>query len=43
MRARLVSYPTYKPAGVPWLSDVPQHWETRRGRWMFRKMDRRDM
>ena len=23
-------YPTYKPSGVPWLSDVPEHWELRR-------------
>ena len=23
-------YPTYKPSGVPWLGDVPEHWEVRR-------------
>ena len=23
-------YPTYKPSGVPWLGDVPDHWEVRR-------------
>ncbi len=23
-------YPAYKPSGVPWLSDVPSHWEVRR-------------
>ncbi len=33
-------YPAYKPSGVPWLGDVPQHWEMRRGGWLFRKMDR---
>ena len=33
-------YSTYRPSGVPWLADVPVHWEMRRGRWLFRKMDR---
>ena len=23
-------YPAYKPSGVPWLGDVPEHWEIRR-------------
>ena len=23
-------YPAYKPSGVPWLGDVPEHWEARR-------------
>ena len=23
-------YPAYKPSGVPWLGDVPEHWEVRR-------------
>ena len=25
-------YPTYKPSGVPWLGDVPAHWEVIPGR-----------
>ena len=25
-------YPAYKPSGVPWLGDVPQHWEVLPGR-----------
>ena len=33
-------YPTRKPSGVPWLGDVPAHWEIRRGRWLFRQMER---
>ena len=24
------SYPAYKCSGVPWLGDVPEHWEVRR-------------
>jgi len=23
-------YPTYKPSGIPWLGDIPAHWEVRR-------------
>ena len=26
----LRSYPAYKPSGVPWLGDEPEHWEVRR-------------
>ena len=26
----LCPYPSYKPSGVPWLGDVPSHWEVRR-------------
>ena len=31
---------TYKPSGVPWLGDMPEHWDVRRAGWLFRKMDR---
>ncbi len=30
MPAGLKPYPAYKPSGVPWLGDVPAHWEVRR-------------
>ena len=33
-------YPGYKPSGIPWLGDLPEHWDVRRGGWLFRKMDR---
>ena len=33
-------YPAYTPSGVPWLSDMPAHWEVCRGGRLFRKMDR---
>ena len=26
----LPPYPQYKPSGIPWLDDIPAHWETRR-------------
>ncbi len=25
-------YPEYKDSGVPWLGEVPGHWEVKRGR-----------
>ena len=28
-------YPAYKPSGVEWLGDVPQHWEVRRLRYLI--------
>jgi len=28
-------YPKYKPSGVEWLGDVPEHWEVRKIRWLF--------
>ena len=36
MIAHLKPYPAYKDSGVPWLGDAPQHWEVRRGKWLFR-------
>ena len=33
-------YPAYKPSGVPWLGTMPEHWEVKRGKWLFRKMER---
>ena len=30
-----------KDAGVPWLGDIPAHWQTERARWLFRERDQR--
>ena len=30
MTGDLLPYPACKPSGVPWLGDVPEHWEVRR-------------
>lgn len=36
----LSPYPSYKPSGIPWLGDVPEHWEIKRlGAMLF---DRRE-
>src|SRR5436190_1699257 len=30
------AYPEYKDSGVPWLDEIPAHWELQRGKWLFR-------
>ena len=32
-------YPGYRPSGVEWLGDVPEHWEIRRLKSMVRRID----
>jgi type I restriction enzyme, S subunit len=32
-------YPAYKDSDVPWLGEVPEHWELRRGKTLFRCID----
>jgi len=34
-------YPAYKPSGVEWLGDVPEHWKVRRAKHLFRELDHR--
>ena len=40
MTPNLKSYPTYKPSGIEWLGDVPEHWVVERAKWLFQKMER---
>ena len=39
MLPALKSYPTYKPSGVEWLGDVPEHWMVKRGKALFHCVD----
>ena len=41
MIAALKPYPTMKDSDVPWLGDVPAHWERRRLKSILRPIDRR--
>lgn len=34
-------YPTYKPSGVPWLGDMPAHWDVRRLKDILRERETR--
>ena len=36
----LKPYPAMKVSGVPWLGEIPRHWEKERAKWLFRKMNR---
>lgn len=33
----------FKPSGIPWLGDIPQHWEVRRAKCLFREVDERSI
>jgi type I restriction enzyme S subunit len=37
----LRSYPETKPSGLPWLGNVPAHWDVLRSKYAFREIDRR--
>jgi type I restriction enzyme S subunit len=30
-----------KPSGIPWLGDIPKHWEVRRAKYIYREVDER--
>jgi type I restriction enzyme S subunit len=30
-----------KPSGIPWLGDIPAHWEVKRSKYLFREVDNR--
>lgn len=35
MNNKLPKYPAYKPSGVDWLGDIPEHWESRKLKHIF--------
>lgn len=41
MNQPLPSYPDYKPADLPWLEEVPAHWEIKRSKEVFCVIDQR--
>ena len=41
MIQHLKHYPAYKDSGVPWLGEVPEHWEVLPGRTVFREINDR--
>ncbi len=36
----LPRYDRYKDSGVEWLGEIPEHWQSEKGKWLFLKMDR---
>jgi len=41
MISDLKPYPAYRDSGVPWLGEVPEHWEVARIKLLFRERDER--
>lgn len=41
MSMKLKPYPEYQDSGLPWLRDVPVHWEILRSKYIFREVDER--
>ena len=39
----LKPYPSYKPARVHWLGNIPEHWAEKRGKYFFREIDERSV
>jgi type I restriction enzyme S subunit len=37
----LTPYPAYKESGLPWLGQVPEHWEVRRAKFLLSEIDTR--
>lgn len=40
MIANLKPYPKMKDSGLPWLGNLPAHWNLERAKWLFKKMAR---
>ena len=43
MNAGLRSYSAYKDSGIPWLGDVPAHWDVRRLKYLLQESDTRSV
>ena len=41
MISDLKPYPKYKPSGLPWLGQVPEHWGIKRAKSIFQRVDER--
>jgi type I restriction enzyme S subunit len=39
-KANFAKYPAYRDSGAPWIGEIPTHWETEKGKWLFIKNDR---
>ncbi len=39
MIADLKPYPAMKDSGVPWLGEVPEHWQLKPAKTIFRELD----
>jgi type I restriction enzyme S subunit len=37
---KLGPYPEYRDSGIPWLGEIPAHWNVERAKWLFTRMNR---
>ncbi|NCT93069.1 MAG: restriction endonuclease subunit S [Chitinophagaceae bacterium] len=37
------SYPTYKSTSIPWLPEMPEHWELRRNKYLLKEINKRSL
>lgn len=37
------SYPTYKSTSIPWLPEIPEHWELRRNKYLLKEINERSL
>jgi type I restriction enzyme S subunit len=40
-RTALAPYPKYRDCGLPWLGEIPEYWDVRRSKYVFREVDKR--
>jgi type I restriction enzyme S subunit len=43
LNKELAPYPAYKESAIPWLGEIPAHWEVKRGKTIFRPVDIRSV
>ena len=41
VKDKLQTYDTYKPSGVEWIGEIPEHWETKRIKHLFNEINER--
>jgi type I restriction enzyme S subunit len=39
----ITTYKKYKPSGIAWLGDIPEHWEVKRIKYIFKEQDERSI
>lgn len=42
-KAQLQKYPAYQDSGVEWLDEIPEHWELRRFKYLFKEINERSI
>jgi type I restriction enzyme S subunit len=43
LKTNLQKHPTYKPSGVEWIGEIPEHWEVKRIKHLFKEINERSI